>query len=63
MNDPQPPFEERKWKHELEIERQRWLFETNRDDAHRAHDHSRAFHTYVNQSAIEGANIALKTRS
>ncbi|WP_407174450.1 hypothetical protein [Bradyrhizobium sp. STM 3562] len=61
MNDRQPPFEERKWKHELEIERQKWLFETNRDDAHRAHDQSREFHTYVNQSAIEGANLALKT--
>ena len=49
------------WKHELEIERQKWLFETNRDDANRVHDHSRAFHTYINQSAMEGANIALKT--
>jgi hypothetical protein len=61
MTEPAVSFEERKWTHELEIERQKWLFETNRDDAHREHDKGREFHTYINKSAMEGANLALKT--
>jgi hypothetical protein len=32
-----------------------------REEAHRAHDNSTAFHTYVNQATMESANIALKT--
>jgi hypothetical protein len=47
---PGPPFEERKYGHDL-----------LREDAHRAHDNSDAFHTYTNQAAIESSNIALKT--
>src|SRR5260370_23096780 len=50
MTEQGPPFEERKYGHDL-----------LREDAHGAHDNSDAFHTYVNQAAIESSNIALKT--
>ena len=50
MSEQGPPFEERRYGHDL-----------LREDAHRAHDNSAAFHTYVNQATIESANIALKT--
>jgi hypothetical protein len=52
MTEPQPgpPFEERKYGYDL-----------LREDAHRAHDNSVAFHTYTNQAAVESSNIALKT--
>jgi hypothetical protein len=62
MNDqPQQPFEVQKWHHELQVERQKWEFELKREDAQRVHDVSTEFHSYVNKSAIEGANLALKT--
>jgi hypothetical protein len=50
MTEQGPPFEERRYGHDL-----------LREDAHRAHDTSDAFHTYVNQAAIESSNTALKT--
>jgi hypothetical protein len=50
MTEQGPSFEERTRVHDL-----------LREDAHRAHDNSVAFHTYVNQATIESANIALKT--
>jgi len=50
MTEQGPSFEERTRLHDL-----------LREDAHRAHDNSSAFHTYVNQATIESANIALKT--
>jgi hypothetical protein len=50
MTEQGPSFEEKKWLHEL-----------LREDAHRAHDNSNAFHTYVNQATIESANLALRT--
>jgi hypothetical protein len=50
MTEQGPSFEERTRVHDL-----------LREDAHRAHDNSAAFHTYVNQATIESANIALKT--
>jgi hypothetical protein len=50
MTEQGSSFEERTRVHDL-----------LREDAHRAHDNSVAFHTYVNQATIESANIALKT--
>jgi hypothetical protein len=50
MTEQGPSLEERTRLHDL-----------LREDAHRAHDNSTAFHTYVNQATIESANIALKT--
>jgi hypothetical protein len=50
MTEQGPSFEEKDQLHDLV-----------REDAHRAHDNSVAFHTYVNQATIESANIALKT--
>jgi hypothetical protein len=32
-----------------------------REDAHRAHDKSEEFHSYVNKAAIETANLSLRT--
>jgi hypothetical protein len=60
MNDAQLPFEERKWKHELEIERQKWLFETNRDDAQRVHDAETEFGMSANAAAVKNAEEAIK---
>jgi hypothetical protein len=57
MQETGPSFEERKWAHEQQVERSKWI----RDDAYRAHDKSIEFHTYVNQAAIDGANLALRT--
>lgn len=48
MTEPQP--EDAKWVHGL-----------NREDAHRAHDKSEEFHSYVNKAAIETANLSLRT--
>lgn len=48
MNEPQT--EDAKWVHGL-----------NREDAHRAHDKSEEFHSYVNKAAIEAANLSLRT--
>jgi hypothetical protein len=61
MTDQQMPFEERKWRHELEIEERKWKFEKNREDAQRAHDNSNDFHTYTNKAALDAANLALRT--
>jgi hypothetical protein len=61
MTDQQMPFEEEKWRHELEIEERKWKFEKNREDAQRAHDKSNDFHTYTNKSAMDAANLALRT--
>lgn len=47
---PPPPYDHAKWE-----------FEVNRENAHRAHDANTAFHTYVNQAAIDSANLALRT--
>jgi hypothetical protein len=61
MTEQEPSFEKTKWAHELKIEEEKWKAEKLREDAHRAHDNSLAFHSYVNQAAMESANIALKT--
>jgi magnesium-transporting ATPase (P-type) len=61
MTEQEPTFEEKKWARELQIEEAKWKAEKIREEAHRAHDNSLAFHTYVNQATIESANIALKT--
>src|SRR6266581_8178796 len=61
MTEQEPSFEERKWAREQEIERAKWQHEKLREDAHRAHDKSNAFHTYVNQAAIDSGNLALRT--
>src|SRR4051794_1521431 len=61
MTDQELPFEERKWARELQIEEAKWKADKTREEAHRAHDNSVAFHTYVNQATMESANIALKT--
>ncbi len=46
----QPPFEH-----------QKWVYEQNRQDAHRAHDASTEFWHRVNDAALENANLALRT--
>lgn len=61
MTEQESSFGERKWKRELEIEEAKWKVEKLREDAHRAHDKSNAFHTYVNQATMESANLALRT--
>jgi hypothetical protein len=45
----QPPFDYQKWVHEL-----------SRQDAQRAHDKLDEFHRYVNEAAINAANLALR---
>jgi hypothetical protein len=49
-SDQEPPFEYRKWVHELQ-----------RRDAERAHDDVTAFAAKTNEAAIENANLALRT--
>src|ERR1700676_1320142 len=61
MTEQEPTFEEKKWARELQIEEAKWKVEKVREEAHRAHDNRVAFHNYVNQAAMESANIALKT--
>jgi hypothetical protein len=61
MTEQEKPFEERKWERELQIEEVKWKAEKLREETHRAHDKSNAFHTYVNQAAMESANMALRT--
>jgi hypothetical protein len=61
MTEQEPSFEEKKWMHELALEERKWLHDLKRDDAKRAHDANRAFHTYTNESAVESANLTLRT--
>jgi hypothetical protein len=56
-----PPFEERKWATDLQIDERKWLHELRRDDAKRAHDANRDFHTYVNKSTIDTSSLTLRT--
>jgi len=46
---------------ELQIEEGKWLHNLKREDANRAHDTNRDFHTYVNKSSVETANLTLRT--
>ena len=41
-------------------EREKWLHDVKREDAHRAHDRSDAFAQATNVAAIENANLALR---
>jgi hypothetical protein len=61
MTDQQPPFEERKWEREQEIERAKWLHDLKRDDAKRAHDTNREFHDDINREAVVASNLTLRT--
>jgi len=51
---PSPPTKE-------QIELQKWLHEQARRAAQRAHDRSEAFARQINEAAINGANLALRT--
>ena len=57
----QPPFEERKWEREQEVERAKWLHELKRDEAKRAHDTNLDFHDDVNKEAVGASNLTLRT--
>jgi hypothetical protein len=46
---------------EPQTEGAKWVHGLNREDAHRAHDKSEEFHSYVNKAAIETANLSLRT--
>ncbi|MBR0962234.1 hypothetical protein [Bradyrhizobium japonicum] len=60
-DDNQQTFEERKWAREQQIEEEKWKTEKRREDAHRAHDKSTEFHTYINQATIDAGSLALRT--
>jgi hypothetical protein len=57
MSDQQVPPEEP----QLPAEALARLEEANREDAHRAHDKLEEFHKYVNEAAIKGGEITLRT--
>lgn len=40
---------------------ERWIYENNRETAHRQHDSNRELFHYVNKASLEGANLALRT--
>jgi hypothetical protein len=48
MSEPQP-------------EHAKWVYGINREDAHRAHDNTKEFHSETNKAAIDGANLSLRT--
>jgi hypothetical protein len=45
---------------QLPYDHRRWVYELNRDHAHRAHDKSAEFFHKANSAAIAGGNLALK---
>ncbi len=61
MTEPEPSFEERKWKQEFEAAERRWIYELQKDDARREHDKNRDFHTDVNKNAVDASNLTLRT--
>jgi hypothetical protein len=46
---------------QFRYDHERWLLEMRREDATRAHDAESTFFREVNKSAIDGANLTLRT--
>ncbi len=45
----------------MQLEERKWQLELKREDAKRAHDANRDFHTYVNKGTVETADLTLRT--